>query len=135
MAAALSVDLRERVLLAVDSGEKIAPVARRFGVTRPTIYSWLALREETGSLVPRARPEPVRALDEYRKKIEAALAENSGLTLVDLIEKLDLPVGVSAVGKALDRWDLTFKKKAFTRLSSYAPMCSEVGSTGSRGVV
>ena len=55
MAAALSVDLRERVLLAVDSGEKIAPVARRFGVTRPTIYSWLALREETGSL-QRDRP-------------------------------------------------------------------------------
>ena len=33
MAAALSVDLRERVLAAVDAGEMVARVARRFGVT------------------------------------------------------------------------------------------------------
>lgn len=50
MPAPLSVDLRERVVEAVDAGDKIAKVARRFGVTRPTIYSWLALREQTGSL-------------------------------------------------------------------------------------
>ena len=111
MAAALSVDLRERVLAAVDAGEMVARVARRFGVTRPTIYSWRALRDETGSLAPRARPETVRKLDEYREKIEEALAEDSGLTLVDLKEKCDLPVGISAVWKALDLWDLTFKKK------------------------
>ena len=111
MAAALSVDLRERVLAGVDAGEMVAKVARRFGVTRPTIYSWLALRAETGSLAPRARSEPGRKLDEYREKIEAALDKDSGLTLADLKEKLDLPVGVSAVRKALDLWDLTFKKK------------------------
>lgn len=110
MAAALLVDLRERVLAAVDAGEMVAKVARRFGVTRPTIYSWLALREETGSLSPRTRSEPVRKLDEYREQIEAALDKDSGLTLADLKEKLGLPVEVSAVRKALDLWDLMFKK-------------------------
>jgi putative transposase len=111
MAAPLSVDLRERVLAAVDAGEMVARVARRFGVTRPTIYSWLALRDETGSLRPRPRPEAVRKLEGYREQIEEALAEDSGLTLVDLKAKLELPVGASAVRKALDLWDLTFKKK------------------------
>ena len=118
MAGPLSVDLRERVLAAVDAGEKIAPVARRFGVSRPTIYSWLVLREETGALEPRARPASGRRLDEYRGQIEEALAEDAGLTLIDLKEKLDLPVGVSAISKTFDIWNLTFKKKASTPRSS-----------------
>ena len=83
-----------------------------FGVTRPTIYSWLALREETGSLEARARPERGRVLDEYREQIEEKFAENSSVTLVELKEQLDLPVSVSAVWEALDEWGLTFKKKS-----------------------
>ena len=111
MPAPLSVDLRERVVAAVDAGEKIAPVSRRFGVTRPTIYAWLALRDETGSVEPRARPERGRVLEEYRAQIEEKFAENSSVTLVELKEQLELPVSISAVWDALDQWDLTFKKK------------------------
>ena len=111
MAAPLSVDLRERVVVAVDAGEKIAPVARRFGVTRPTIYAWLALREETGALEARARPDRGRVLDDYREQIEQKFAENSSVTLVELKEQLELPVSISAVWDALDQWDLTFIKK------------------------
>ena len=111
MPAPLSVDLRERVVAAVDAGEEIAPVARRFGVTRPRIYSWLALREETGSLEARVRPERGRVLDDYRESIEETIAENSSVTLVELKEYLELPVSISAVWEALDCWDLTFKKR------------------------
>ena len=111
MSAPLSVDLRERVVAAVDAGEKIAPVARRFGVTRPTIYAWLALREETGSWEPRARPERGRVLDDYREIITEKFAENSSVTLIELKEQLELPVSISALWDALDQWDQTFKKK------------------------
>ena len=111
MPAPLSVDLRERVVAAVDAGEKIASVARRFGVTRPTIYAWLALREETGSVEPRARPERGRVLDDYRESIEETITANTSVTLVELKEQLELPVSISAVWDALDQWDLTFKKK------------------------
>lgn len=133
MPAPLSVDLRERVVAAVDAGEKIAPVARRFGVTRPTIYAWLALREETGSVEPRARPERGRVLDDYRGQITEKFAENSSVTLVELKEQLELPVSISAVWDALDQWDLTFKKKACMRLSNCGPTCSGSGRTGRRG--
>lgn len=112
MPAPLSVDLRERVVVAVEAGEMIARVARRFGVTRPTIYSWLALREETGSLEARARSERGRQLDAFREQIEEALAKSSSVTLVELKEQLDLPVGISSVWEALDEWGLTFKKKS-----------------------
>lgn len=111
MAAPLSVDLRERVVEAVDAGEYIAKVARRFEVTRPTIYAWLALREETGSLEARARPERGRVLDDYRESIEETITANTSVTLVELKEQLELPVSVSAVWEALDCWGLTFKKK------------------------
>ncbi len=110
MPAPLSVDLRERVVAAVDAGEKIAPVARRFGVTRPTIYAWLALREEAGSVESRARPERGRVLDNYREQIEQKFAENSNVTLVELKEQWELPVSISAVRDALDQWDLTIQE-------------------------
>ena len=112
MPAPLSVDLRVRVVEAVDAGERKAGVARRFGVTRPTIDAWLALRDETGSLEARARPQRGRAMDEFREPIQQKFAENSSVTLVELKEQLDLPVGISTVWKALDEWDLTFKKKS-----------------------
>jgi transposase len=111
MPAPLSVDLRERVVEAVDAGDKIAKVARRFGVTRPTIYSWLALREQTGSLDARVRPERGRVLDEFREQIEEAIAEQPSLILVELKEQLDLPVGISTLWETLDEWGLTYKKK------------------------
>jgi transposase len=111
MPAPLSVDLRVRVVDAVDAGEMMAKVARRFGVTRPTIYSWLALREETGSLESRARPERGRVLDEFREQIQETIGENPSVTLVELKEQLKLPVSISAVWESLDHWGLTFKKK------------------------
>ena len=35
-----SMDLRERVVAAVESGQSIAAVSRRFEVSRPTVRDW-----------------------------------------------------------------------------------------------
>ncbi len=37
---AYSMDLRQRVVAAVESGDSIASVARRFSVTWPTVRDW-----------------------------------------------------------------------------------------------
>ncbi len=45
MAGAYSTDLRERVLSAVEAGETVSAVARRFAVGRSTVQDWVrALR-------------------------------------------------------------------------------------------
>ncbi len=49
-----SVDLRESVLRSLDEGQSKSAVHRLFHVSRSTIDHWLDLREETGSVSPRA---------------------------------------------------------------------------------
>ena len=50
----LSVDLRERVIAAVDGGMHIDEAVKVFSVCRRAIYNWLNLRATTGSLTPKS---------------------------------------------------------------------------------
>lgn len=51
---ALSIDLRKRVIAAVDNGMRITDTAKSFQVSRKGIYRWLNLRKETNSLAPKS---------------------------------------------------------------------------------
>ena len=55
---AYSEDLRERVVGAVERGERREDVASRFEVSVPTIERWLRLKRETGGLARRPVPGP-----------------------------------------------------------------------------
>ena len=123
MANPYSVDLRERVLADVEAGIPVAQVARKYSITRPPIYDWLALRQPTGSLEPRPQTcGPTPQLDEYREQIEEAVAAEPSLTLVDLQAQLELPVCRGTLWNALDNWDLSLKNKVCLPLSSCGQM-------------
>lgn len=49
MAAAYSQDLREKVITAIDRGEKKSQVSRMFNISRDTIDRWLQRRKATGN--------------------------------------------------------------------------------------
>jgi transposase len=53
-----SVDLRVRVVEAVEAGMPRAEAVRVFAVSLPTIKRWLRRRRETGGLAPRPVPGP-----------------------------------------------------------------------------
>jgi transposase len=53
---AYSQDLRQRVLRAVDDGNRQAEVAETFAVSVATIKRYLKQRRETGHLLPKAIP-------------------------------------------------------------------------------
>jgi transposase len=53
-----SVDLRVRVVEAVEGGMARTEVARMFAVSLPTIKRWLRRRRETGELAPKPVPGP-----------------------------------------------------------------------------
>jgi transposase len=55
---AYSVDLREKLLAAVDAGMRREQAASVFGVSVPTIERYVRLRRETGSLAPRRAVKP-----------------------------------------------------------------------------
>lgn len=48
-----SVDLRKRVLLAVQTGITKAEICRLFNICRQTLYNWVALEKSQGDLKPR----------------------------------------------------------------------------------
>ena len=54
MSKGYSIDLRERVLQAVEEGMSKMTAHRTFHISRSTIDHWFALREQTGSVSPRA---------------------------------------------------------------------------------
>ncbi len=49
-----SIDLREVVLRSLDEGQSKSAAHRLFHVSRSTIDRWLSLREQSGSVSPRA---------------------------------------------------------------------------------
>jgi transposase len=81
---AYSMDLRERVLAAVDRGTPRKEIVRTLGVSEPTIRRYLRLRRETGSVAPKPppkRPFSIGQSVEQRRALWKQLAETTTLLL------------------------------------------------------
>ena len=61
MAQALSMDLRSRLLAAVDDGMSCRAAAARFGVAPSTAIRWQAQRRDTGNFAPRPQGGDMRS--------------------------------------------------------------------------
>ena len=123
---AYSQDLRDRVLAAVDGGMPVYEAAALFQVSVSYIYKALGRRERTGETS--ARPQRChlgRALEPYSEAIRAEVAAWPDATLDELRAWLLESHGVSAsqggMWNALDRLELTLKKRRATLQSRTAP--------------
>jgi transposase len=88
---AYSIDLRERVLASVESGECNIPQAvRRYKVSEPSIERWLARKRTTGTCA--ALPHsggPSRKLAAAEAVIRAAVKAQADATLQELCERVE----------------------------------------------
>lgn len=106
-----SMDLRERVVAAVESGEAIAEVARRFKVTRPTARDWRD-RARVGTLAP-SKPgpkEPIKLTPADDAVMREQVAARPGVTANELIPLLSVVVVESMVCRRLKKLNLNLKK-------------------------
>lgn len=71
---AYSVDLREKVLRAVDQGYPREEIVKLLGVSRATIKRYLKQRRETGTVTPKAIP------GRPRKPVGTAASRTGGTT-------------------------------------------------------
>lgn len=109
-----SMDLRERLVAAVEAGESRRSAARRFGVSASVAVKWLQRVHKTGSVAPDKlggyrRP----ALEGEREWVLARIAEKPDLTLRALAAELSgrgVKAGPYAVWSFFQREGLTFKK-------------------------
>src|SRR5215204_2008471 len=78
-----SLDLRLKVLAAVDRGIPRKEVVRTLGVSRPTLERYLSLRRQTGEIGPPRTPgrTPFGATIEERSALWRQLEQNDYVTL------------------------------------------------------
>ena len=111
---AYSMDLRERVLRAVDGQEVTqAEIAERFGVSLRWVQKLLQLRRETGSAGPRPHGGGMPAkfkgagLDRLKRRVE----QHPDMTLQDLLDRCGVEASIMAVQRALVRLGFRRKKR------------------------
>jgi transposase len=91
-----SVDLRRRIVSAVESGMSKAQVARNFSVSLSSVKRYANKANRGESLAPKKRPGSASKLDEKaRKLLEKDLQERPYLTLQDRCEYIVVMTGLS----------------------------------------
>jgi transposase len=114
---AYSLDLRLKVLDAVDRGIPRREVVRIFGVSMPTLERYLRRRRQSGDLAPRPSPgrtPSICASVEERRALWKQLEENDEATLERHCElweeRRGARVSVATMSRAVRKLGWTFKK-------------------------
>ena len=120
---AYSVDLRERIIAAVDAGQARREVARRFDVSPATIGNDLRLRRATGGLAPRPRAGDRPAIGPERyPQVVAQLQADPDATLEQHCERWAASTGqvasLSTMWRTIARTAWTDKKRRWARPSA-----------------
>lgn len=110
MAVAYSQDLRDRVLAAYDRGMETKQIAETFGVSRAWARAVKQRRRETGETS--ARPAGgLRVVKIDLVRLAELVNEQPDATTAELHDRLGIQCSQSAVGMALRRLKLSFKKR------------------------
>lgn len=105
MPAALSNDLRKRIVEAREKGDSVGKISREKNVSASAINRLMALYRESGSYEPRPlnNGRKPRLNQEQLEQIQDRVAEQPDIALKELIEELSLPVCESALCRTLNR--------------------------------
>ena len=127
MGQTLSMDLRSRLLAAIDDGMSCRGAAARFGVAPSTAIRWHAQRRETGSFAPRPQGGDMRSrrVEERSDDILALWAARKDITLEELrtgLAEMGLTVSVAGLHRFFVRRGMTRKKRLAMPSSRTGPM-------------
>lgn len=128
MGQPLSMDLRTRVLAAIDAGMSCRAAAARFGVGAATAIRWHAQRRATGNFAPRPQGGDMRSrrVEAHRETIMALWEAHKDATLDELrlaLAETGLVVSNSTLHRFFVRHRITRKKRPDTRSSRTGPTC------------
>ena len=137
MGRALSMDLRERVLAAIEGGLSCRAAAARFGVSVSSAIRWRQRLVQRGSAAPRMQGGDRRSarIEAHGALIRSAIAATPDITLKELLEMLrghGVAVGIGTLWRSFDRHGITRKKRPRTPPNRTGPISSPAAGTGSR---
>ena len=127
MGQPLSMDLRTRLLAALDAGMSCRGAAARFGVAPSTAIRWQAQRRATGSVAAKPQGGDMRSrrVEARREDILALWEARKDITLDELREQLagkGLVMAISTLHRFFVRHGITRKKRPAMRSSRTARM-------------
>jgi transposase len=134
-----SIDLRERVLTAVDAGAGTQEeIARRFRVSARWIRKLLAQRTATGSIAPKPNGggRKLAIQGEAAEALRAAVRDDPDATLAELRQATGIEGCLMTFWRAVDRLKITRKKSRSGRGSNStrrSPRSDRSGSSGPPG--
>lgn len=126
MSKALSVDLRDRVVAAIEGGMSCRQAAARFGVSASSAIRWRALVRTRGDV----RPGPLGGdrrsgrIEGHAELILDLLQQKPDITLAELRASLasaGIGVGIATLWRFFARRRITLKKSRRMRPSRTAP--------------
>jgi transposase len=116
MGQALSMDLRSRLVAAIDDGMSCRAAAARFGVAPSTAIRWEAQRRETGQFGPKPQGGDMRSrwVEERASDILALWEARKDISLDELrlaLAEVGLIVSVAGLHRFFVRRGMTRKKR------------------------
>jgi transposase len=118
MPAPYSMDLRERVIAAVEGGASRREVGEQFGLSPSVVVIWMQRYEATGNVAARPCGGSVSPLDEHEEFILGLIRQTPDMILDEIVEamsKARIPGSRTSVWRFLDRHGITFKKNSIRR--------------------
>ena len=116
MAAAYSMDLRERVIKDAEAGVPSEALAERYHVSVAWVNALKQRKRETGSIAPRKQTKfRGRVLDGQDDRLQALVTAQPDATLAELRDALKTSAGIATIWRALNQLDLTVKKNGTRR--------------------
>ena len=117
-----SQDLRDRVLWALDRGERPTAIARRLEVSRVWVYQVRGREQKTGQRTSlRIGGHRRSRVAEMESVLRAWIEKEPGLSLAELCQRLveqGVVIKIGALWHQLNKWNLTFKKNPARRRAS-----------------
>ena len=124
------MDLRQRVIDDCDTGQPTKVVAQKYSVSPAWVRRLKQHRRERGDIVPRTGGG-LRSRKIDPERLRQLVEAQPDATLEELRQRLDVGCSAWAVGKALRKLGLTFKKRRSTPPSKTGPMLPSGGGVGS----
>lgn len=132
-----SMDLRQRVVAAIEGGMSTRAAAARFSIGIATAGAWARLKRAMGTVQPCKQGKPKGSvLDVHAEFILGLIKQTPDITLDEMVERLReeraVTVVRTAVWKFLDRHEQTHKKRPLTPPSKSGSTSRRHARLGSR---
>ena len=118
-------EARKLVLEAWDKTHNAKEIAKYFSVNQSTIYRLVEERARTGSYETRTQlrgRKPILTEKQHQDILEL-VQKQPDITMKEIIESLNLPVGSKAVRRFLIKQGYTYKKKSLHAKEQERPRC------------